>query len=129
MNRYFLFLLGFLFCFSAAAEETVIRLQSFSKKGEKAETETVIAGKDFLLVNDEKLTPAQIIAQSEHIKKISHFVPAASVKACEAGRFEHILKKGKLEKKETGCVESGRYSELKASFKALAKDPLLDHKN
>lgn len=114
--------------FSKEGEETLIRLLSYTGQGKKSSEETVIAGKDFLMVNGQKLNPAQIIAQSEHIKKISQFRPLGVLKTCEAGRFEHILKKGKNIKKEAGCLESERYRRLKDSFKVLAKDPFIENK-
>lgn len=121
-----LILLTVFFSFAAGADETVILLTDYTARGEKIKTETVVAGPDSLIVNSEKLSAAQVIAQAGHVKKISQFKISSSIKTCEAGRFEHILKKGKLVKKETGCVESERYQELKASFKALAKDPVLN---
>lgn len=107
-----------------AAEETVIILNDYNARGKKSSGETVVAGKDFLMVNGEKLSSAEIITQSQHIKKISEVKTNGSIRACEAGYFEHILKRGELHRKESGCLESERYQELKAGFKALAKDHL-----
>lgn len=129
MNRSILILILFSWSIVLLAnDETVIVLQEFGARGKKGARETVIAGKDFLMVNAQKLTPGEIITQSQHIKTISEFKSMHSDSTCEAGRFEHILKKGKLIKKEVGCLESDRYSELKASFKALAKDPFIENK-
>lgn len=105
----------------------MILLQDYTPRGGMGMRETVIAGKDFLMVNAEKLTPSEIITQSQHIKKISEFKNVQSNSACDSGRFEHILKKGKLLKKESGCLDSDRYRELKASFKSLAKDKLISN--
>lgn|GEM_PF-755313 len=128
MNKKSLLLLmiTLLIAFEASADETVILLTDYSARGEKIRTDTVVADGETLMVNSEKLTPAQIIAEAGHIKKISEFKISSPIKTCEAGRFEHILKKGKLVKKESGCLESERYLQLKASFKALAKDPVLN---
>lgn len=110
--------------------ETVIVLKEFGRRGERGSQETVIAGNNYLMVNAQKLNPSEIITQSEHIRIISQFkkkftgVQNFSNSTCDTGRFEHILKKGTQLKKETGCVGSDRYRELKTSFKALAKDPL-----
>ena len=129
MSKYFLLLILLTASMATfAKEETVILLKDFPAGGKKGAQETVIAGENFLMVNAEKLSPAEIITQSQHIKKISEFKSVSSLKRCEAGRFEHILKKGKVFKKECGCLESDRYQELKAGFKALAKDTLTESK-
>ncbi len=127
MNKSLLLILPFfLFSVCTFAEDTVILLRPFNARGEPLKAETAIASADSLMINGGKLSPAQVMADAGHVKKISEFKTSSSIKTCEAGRFEHILKKGKLVKKETGCLESDRYQELKASFKALAKDPLLN---
>ncbi len=128
MPLIFLMILASTMGFSAEEGETLIRLVSYTNQGHKSSEETVMGGLDFLIVNGEKLNPAQIIAQSRAIKKISQFRPKQVLKTCEAGRFEHILKKGKLIKKEAGCLESERYHELKENFKVLAKDPFIENK-
>lgn len=127
MNKFFLFfVLSAAILPAFAADETVIVLEAFNARGKKSSGEAVVIGKDTLLINGEKLSSAEIITQSQHIKKIAEFKSAAGVKACEAGHFEHILKRGKLHRKESGCLESERYRELKDSFKALAKDHLTE---
>lgn len=114
---------------SADEELTIIMLKTSTMRGKRLESETVIAGKNSLMVNAQKLSPQEIIVLSPFIRKISQFPSKkAELSACETGRFEHILKKGGLLKKETGCLESERYKELKQCFKALAKDPLIDQK-
>lgn len=126
MNKRILLLIILFFAAgtASAAEETVILLNVYNARQSKMSGETVVAGKDFLMVNGEKLSSAEIITQSQHIKKISEFKTSGTVQACSAGHFEHILKRGKLQKSESGCLESERYQELKSGFKALAKDDL-----
>lgn len=111
---------------AADSSETVIMLISKNARGKILSKDIVIAGSDFLMVNAEKLSPAEIITQSPHIKVISTFAktPEIYLQGCESGTFEHILKKGSLKKQEKGCMDSERYQDLKKSLKALKKDPL-----
>jgi hypothetical protein len=121
-----LILLTVLFALAVSARDTVIILQEYGRRGETGTRESFISGKNGLMINAQKLSPAEVITQSQHIKKISHFKKSAqgADSSCDSGRFEHILKQDNLLKKESGCLGSERFKELKASFQALAKDPL-----
>lgn len=123
MNKwFFLFLLLPLKLLGATPSETVIILEDISPKGAVVAKDVVIVGEGVLIVNNEKLSPSEVITQSEFVTKIANFKTSEITYQCSAGIFRHILKKGKLVKSEQGCLNSERYKSLKQSFSSLKKD-------
>ena len=107
---------------AASSSETVILLESSSNRGVLLKKEVVLIKDSQVLVNSEKLSPAEIITQSDNIKKISSFLASEIGNRCETGKFKHLYKKGKVQKEEHGCLESERFIQLEKSFKGLKKD-------
>lgn len=108
--------------FAEVDQETVIVLLAINQRGVEVKREVVIINNSSVIVNKEKLSPVEIITQSNNIKKINHFLPNDKFSQCESGTFKHIYKKGLVQKEELGCLSSMRFNQLEKSFKGLKKD-------
>ncbi|MDD4973585.1 MAG: hypothetical protein PHY93_04505 [Bacteriovorax sp.] len=123
MNK--ILFVGVFFCFklsAVSASETIIILESIGNRGTIVKKEVMLVKDSMVLVNREKLSPAEIITQSGNIKNISTFFVSEIGNQCETGKFKHIYKKGKVLKEEHGCLGSERFNHLEKSFKGLKKD-------
>lgn len=110
----------------AKTAETLIVFELKNSHGKLMDKDVVILQEGSVMVNREKLSATEIITQSEHITAIASFTSNGTVRACDAGTFKHILKKGKILKSESGCLGSERYNFLKENFKALKKDRITE---
>jgi bifunctional N-acetylglucosamine-1-phosphate-uridyltransferase/glucosamine-1-phosphate-acetyltransferase GlmU-like protein len=121
--------LSLFFCFKLSATtppETALVLESTSNRGVLLKKEVVLIKDSMVVVNSEKLSPAEIITQSDNIKKISSFLASEVGNRCETGQFRHLYKKGKVLKEELGCLGSERFNDLEKSFKGLKKDQVTE---
>lgn len=109
---------------SALGEETIIILEAKDARKNEMHKDIVIIKDSEVIVNREKLTPAEVITQSDSIRVISTFIADDKTKPCDAGVFRHILKKEKIVKVEHGCLGNLRYNHLMKNFKAVKKDTL-----
>jgi hypothetical protein len=112
--------------FAEVDQETVIVLLAINQRGVEIKREVVIINNSSVIVNKEKLSPVEIITQSNNIKKINQFLPNDKFTQCESGTFKHIYKKGPVQKEELGCLSSMRFNHLEKSFKGLKKDRVTD---
>lgn len=102
--------------------ETVIILEELNHRGRSIKKDVAMIIGPNIIINKERLSPAEIITQSDHLTKISSFLPSEITDQCPGGKFKHFLKKGDIVKVEYGCLNSERFRHLKKSFKALKKD-------
>ncbi|MGZ3790679.1 MAG: hypothetical protein ACXVCE_13310 [Bacteriovorax sp.] len=121
MNKMFL-LTFFISAKALAINETVIVLEEITSRGKVINKDVVIVKDGSVIVNREKLSAAEIITQSEHMTGIASFKESQTTHQCESGLFKHVLKKGKVQKAEQGCLGSDRHKFLKENFRALKKD-------
>lgn len=112
MNKIFFFVL-ILFQIKGFGADTVIVLEALNSKGKKLTKDIVLVSEGSIIVNREKLSDAEAITQSDHLKNIASFNKNELTYSCESGVFKHILKQGKILKVEKGCLFSDRYKSLK----------------
>lgn len=127
MNKLSLFILVPLISFSLkvlASDSAVIVLEALNARGKLVHKEVVLIKDGSVVVNNQKLSAAEVITQSYALKQISQFSPIEKNIHCEAGTYKHIYKKAKMIKEEHGCLNNERYNELEKSFKALSADPI-----
>lgn len=124
MNKLVLYFFLFGTVLRASEPDTMIILESFNARGSQVNKEVIFIKDGALIVNNEKLSPTEVITQSSHVKNISTFLSSDMITYCESGTFKHIYKKGKILKVEHGCLNNQRYNDLIKSFKALKKDSI-----
>jgi hypothetical protein len=123
--HYLLLVLLFMTSYVQASEtETVIVLEARSAKGKKITNDVLLLKNGSVVVNNERLTPAEAITQSNHIKSLAQIPARKLTLECDAGYFIHIIKREKDVKSEKGCIDGARYKGLRGHFKALKKDSL-----
>lgn len=127
MNKLFLGLLFFNLQTYAKSSETVVLLKELSTNGKLISKDVAVIGDKFLMVNKEKLSPVEIITHSKAITNIARYDKINQTDECKIGTFIHLIKFKNNIKSEEGCLESQRFKSLKASFRSLKKNWIMEN--